>query len=242
MSSLLIIIPAWNEEQALPKVLEEILSNAQLDADIVVVDDGSTDHTSEVTLNCGVTVLTLPLNLGVGGAVRAGYLYAKRNGYERAVQVDADGQHRPVDILKLMKQMDQSHADLVIGARFAGVGEYSVRGPRSWAMKLLSSSLSRMCKAQLTDTTSGFKLANRRAIDVFAAELPAEYLGDTIEALVIAAKVGLKVEQVGVQMRERQGGEPSHGPIKAALFLARAGLAMFVASTRRGIKKGNTVE
>ena len=104
-------------------------------------------------------------------------------------------------------------------------------------MKVLSGRLSRICKATLTDTTSGFKLANRRAIALFADELPAEYLGDTVEALVIAAKSGLKVEQVGVEMRERQGGEPSHGPVKAALFLVRAGLAMFIASTRRRKKE-----
>lgn len=241
MSSLLIIIPAWNEEQALPKVLDEIRGNTELDADVVVVDDGSHDRTSEVARASGVAVLTLPLNLGVGGAMRTGYLYAKRNGYGRAVQVDADGQHQPADILRLMARMDESNADLVIGARFAGVGDYSVRGPRAWAMKVLSRRLSRICKVTLTDTTSGFKLANRRTIELFAEELPAEYLGDTIEALVIAAKSGLKVEQVGVQMRERQGGEPSHSPFKAALFLVRAGLAMFIASTRRR-KKETTVD
>ena len=233
MSSLLIIIPAWNEEQALPTVLDEIRGNTELDADVVVVDDGSHDRTSEVARDRGVAVLTLPLNLGVGGAMRTGYVYAKRNGYQRAVQVDADGQHRPADILRLMARMDETEADLVIGARFAGVGNYAVHGPRAWAMKVLSGWLSRICKVTLTDTTSGFKLANRRTICLFAEELPAEYLGDTVEALVIAAKCGLKVEQVGVEMRERQGGEPSHGPLKAALFLARAGFAMFVASTRR---------
>ncbi len=237
MSSLLIIIPAWNEEQALPKVLDEIRRNTELDADVVVVDDGSSDHTSDAARAKGVMVLTLPLNLGVGGAMRTGYLYAKRNGYDRAVQVDADGQHRPADILRLMARMDETNADLVIGARFAGVGDYSVHGPRAWAMKVLSGRLSRISHATLTDTTSGFKLANRRTIELFAEELPAEYLGDTIEALVIAAKSGLKVEQVGVEMRERQGGEPSHGPLKAALFLVRAGLAMFIASTRRRTKE-----
>ena len=237
MSSLLIIIPAWNEEQALPTVLDEIRGNTELDADVVVVDDGSHDHTSEVARARGVAVLTLPLNLGVGGAMRTGYVYAKRNGYRWAVQVDADGQHRPADILRLKERMEETNADLVIGARFAGVGDYTVRGPRAWAMKLLSGRLSRICKVTLTDTTSGFKLANRRTIELFAEELPAEYLGDTIEALVIDAKSGLKVEQVGVQMRERQGGEPSHGPLKAALFLGRAGLAMFIASTRRRTKE-----
>lgn len=237
MRELLIIIPAWNEEEALPKVLKEISDVTGLNADVVVVDDGSSDQTSAVARAAGATVLTLPLNLGVGGAMRTGYLYAQRMNYSRAVQVDADGQHRPVDIALLMQRMNETNADLVIGARFAGSGEYSVRGPRAWAMKVLSGQLSRLCRTKLTDTTSGFKLANRRAINLFASELPAEYLGDTIEALVIAAKSGLVIDQVGVEMRERQGGEPSHSPFKAALFLIRAALAMFIAATRRTKKE-----
>ncbi|MFT0846438.1 glycosyltransferase family 2 protein [Actinomycetaceae bacterium L2_0104] len=241
MGSLLIIIPAWNEEEALPQVLAEIKATAGLDADIIVVDDGSNDSTSAVARACGVEVLTLPLNLGVGGAMRAGYLYAKRNGYEAAVQVDADGQHRPSDIAKLVQCMEETGSDIVIGARFAGVGEYKVRGPRAWAMRVLSRRLSRQCRASLTDTTSGFKLTNRRAIDLFAADLPAEYLGDTIEALVIAAKEGLRINQVGVQMRERQGGSPSHSPLQAAMFLGRALFAIIMAGTRRSAVRGSDV-
>lgn len=241
MSALLVIIPAWNEEQALPNVIDEVKSETGLDADIVVIDDGSSDNTSGVARARGVDVLTLPINLGVGGAMRTGYLYAQRNGYDRAVQLDADGQHRPSDIVRLVSRMEKTGADLVLGARFAEVGTYSVRGPRAWAMKVLSRRLSRMCGTTLTDTTSGFKLANRNAIDLFASELPAEYLGDTIEALVIAAKADLRVDQVGVEMRERQGGTPSQSPIKAALFLIRAMLAMFIASTRGG-RKGHSVD
>ena len=236
MEKLLVIIPAWTEEEALPAVLEEIRATAGLRADVVVVDDGSADKTSLVAAEHGATVLTLPLNLGVGGAMRTGYVYAQRNGYERAIQVDADGQHQPADILRLMRRMDETGADLIIGARFAGVGEYTVKGPRAWAMKVLSGQLSRVCHVRLTDTTSGFKLANRRAIRLLATELPAEYLGDTIEALVIAAKAGLTIDQVGVEMRSRQAGEPSHSPLKAALFLGRAAIAMLIASTRRAQK------
>ena len=111
-------------------------------------------------------------------------------------------------------------------------GDYKVRGPRQWAMKLLSVILSQVCGTRLTDTTSGFKLANRRTIHLFAHDYPAEYLGDTIEALVIAKRSGLRIRQAAVVMRPRAGGSPSHSPIKAARFLIRAFLALGVALTR----------
>ncbi|MGJ9576840.1 glycosyltransferase family 2 protein [Actinotignum sp. GS-2025c] len=228
---LVVLIPAWNEEEALPAVLTE-LRQAVPHASLVVINDCSRDATAQVAAAGGATVLNLPINLGVGGAMRTGYLYAWRHGFDRAVQVDADGQHRPEDIARLLEQMDATGADIVIGARFAERGSYRVRGPRAWAMRFLSKVLSRVHHTRLTDTTSGFKLTNRRAIGVLADELPAEYLGDTIEALIIASKAGLRVTQVGVEMRERQGGTPSHNPLKAARLLLRGIIAMAVASTR----------
>ena len=125
----------------------------------------------------------------------------------------------------------------MIGARFAGKGDYSVRGPRWWAMKVLSWILSRVCGTRLTDTTSGFKLSGRRAIELFAREYPAEYLGDTIEALVIAARSNLVVRQIPVAMRPRAGGTPSQNPFKAAKFLGRAFVALGVSLTRPTQKK-----
>ncbi|MGV8977998.1 MAG: glycosyltransferase family 2 protein [Cellulomonas sp.] len=228
---LLIIVPAWNEEQTLPSVIAEIQA-ALPDADILVVNDGSTDRTVEVARAAGATVLDLPINLGVGGAMRAGYKYALRASYEATVQLDADGQHDPGEVMTLFTKMQASNADVVIGARFAGKGEYATRGPRRWTMKLLAVTLSRVARTRLTDTTSGFKACNRTAIRLFAANYPAEYLGDTVESLVIAARAGLTVRQVGVGMRPRAGGRPSHSPIKAAVFLGRAVLALVIALSR----------
>lgn len=202
------------------------------DADFLVVNDGSTDRTAKVAHRGRTMVLDLPLNLGVGGAMRAGYKFAARKGYETAVQVDADGQHDPADVARVVGALSHEGADVVIGARFAGEGTYTVRGPRRWAMKLLSASLSRLTGTRLTDTTSGFKASGRRAIELFAADYPAEYLGDTIESLVIASRAGLVVRQVGVTMRPRAGGTPSHNPAKAALFLGRAVLALLIALSR----------
>lgn len=232
---LLVIIPAYNEEATLAGVLAEIRA-ALPGADIVVVDDGSRDATSRVAREAGVTVITLPLNLGVGGAMRTGYLFAAREGYRYAVQVDADGQHDPRQVALMREAMSEQGADIIIGARFAGTGEYEAKGPRRWAMSLLSAVLSRVAHADLTDTTSGFKLTNRRAIVLLAREMPAEYLGDTVEALVIASKAGLTIGQVGVHMRPRAGGEPSHSPWRAAKLLLRAMLALAVAMTRRTAK------
>jgi glycosyltransferase involved in cell wall biosynthesis len=227
----LIVLPAWNEQEALPAVLDEI--GARLPwADVLVVNDGSTDRTSEVARRGGAMVLDLPLNLGVGGAMRAGYKFARNERYDVAVQLDADGQHDPAEVPRLLDALGADRADIVIGARFAGTGAYEVRGPRRWAMRLLSTVISRVARTRLTDTTSGFKASNRRAVELFAREYPAEYLGDTVESLVISARSGLTVRQVGVSMRPRAGGTPSHNPAKAALFLARALLALVVALTR----------
>lgn len=201
-------------------------------ADVLVVSDGSTDRTSEVARRSRVMVLDLPINLGVGGAMRAGYKFAHREQYDVAVQLDADGQHDPREVSNLLKAMLETKANVVIGARFAGAGAYAVRGPRRWAMRLLSLVLSKVARTKLTDTTSGFKAADRRAIELFSREYPAEYLGDTVESLVISARSGLRVRQVGVSMRPRAGGKPSHNPVKAAFFLARAILALLIALTR----------
>ena len=227
----LIIIPAWNEEETLGAVLEEVAAEVPW-ADVLVVDDGSTDRTSEVARSSGVRVLQLPINLGVGGAMRAGYKFAARNEYRYTVQLDADGQHPPDAVPTILAELVATGADVMIGARFAGAGDYTARGPRRWSMKLLSTILSQVTGAKLTDTTSGFKACGPRAVKLFSVTYPAEYLGDTVEALVIAARAGMSVGQVGVVMRPRAGGTPSHSPIKAGVFLVRAMLALAIALTR----------
>lgn len=231
LERVLIVIPAWNEEDVLAQVLDET-ATCLPDADVLVVNDGSTDGTSAVARAAGVRVLDLPINLGVGGAMRAGYKYGLRRGYDVVVQLDADGQHDPRDVPRLIDRMHIENADVVIAARFAGVGSYEVRGPRRLAMRVLATVLSRVAHTHLTDTTSGFKAVGPRAIALFAADYPAEYLGDTIESLVIAARSGMVVRQVGATMRPRAGGRPSHNPLRATVFLTRAALALVVALSR----------
>jgi len=225
----LIVMPALNEEASVGAVIREVYA-ALPGVTVLVVNDGSTDHTAEVAAQAGARVASLPFNLGVGGAMRVGFRYAMENDFDNVVQVDSDGQHDPSGVPALLAELGS--ADLVLGARFAGEGDYRVRGPRMWAMKTLASVLSRTSGARLTDTTSGFRASGPRAVALFASHYPAEYLGDTIEALVIASRAGLVVRQVPVSMRVRAGGVPSHNPMKSAVYLGRAGLALVFAFAR----------
>lgn len=225
----LIVIPAFNEEAVIADVLREVF-DTNPGVTCLVVDDGSSDRTSEIARAAGALVATLPYNLGVGGAMRVGFNYALANNFDNVVQVDGDGQHDPRDVTRLVAEL--SHADLVLGARFAGSGNYEAKGPRKWAMVVLAKLLSRSAGAQLTDTTSGFRASGPRAVRLFAEHYPAEYLGDTVESLVIAARAGYTITQVPVSMRERAGGAPSHTPIKATIFLLRVGVAMLFAFLR----------
>ena len=226
----LIIVPSWNEERNVGNTVREI-ARAHPEYDIAVIDDGSTDATAEVARAAGATVLSLPYNLGVGGAMRTGYTYAQRRGYRRAIQVDADGQHNPTDIERVLAGLQ--HADISIGARFDGEGDYHVRGPRRWAMRFLASVLSRVAKTRLTDVTSGFRAAGPRAIAQYVRYYPAEYFGDTLDSLVAACHAGLSVTQVPVAMRPRAHGNPSQGTVGSILYLGRAIFALMLAVLRR---------
>lgn len=227
----IIVVPAWNEQLNVGDTVREIRA-ATPDIPVLVVSDGSTDRTADVAREAGALVMELPFNLGVGGAMRAGFRYAVRHGYDAAIQVDADGQHDPSEVPSLLAKL--SEADVVIGGRFTeGDDTYKVRGPRKWAMVVLSKVLSKLARTKLTDATSGFKATGGRALPVFAEHYPVEYLGDTVESLVIALRAGCKVVQVPAHMRPRRGGTPSHKPIKSMIYLFRAGFALLLALIRR---------
>lgn len=226
---LLAIMPAWNEEEAIGATISELKQIAP-EADVVVVNDGSHDATSAVARSLGVTVIEQPYNMGVGAAMRTGYKYARRMDYDIAMQIDSDGQHDPRSIPNLIAGLD--HADIVIGSRFAGSDTYKVAGPRKWAMGLLKYMFTYISGEKFTDVTSGFKVANRRGIKQYCDFLPAEYLGDTIDATVMAIRSGLTVIQVPVDMRERQGGVPSSSPLKSAFYLIRSMFAFGISMTR----------
>lgn len=227
----LVAIPAWNEEGSIGAVIAKVREHRP-DADILVVSDGSTDRTAEIARAAGATVAVLPFNVGVGGAMRTAFLHAARGGYDVMVQVDADGQHEPAELESLISGLDE--ADIVVGNRFHPGSTYDVKGPRKWAMRMLSRALSRMAHSPIQDTTSGFRSAGPRAIGLFAREYPAEYLGDTVGSLTIAIRHGLVVREAPVTMYFREYGRPSKNALWSALYLGRATLALMVTMLQGG--------
>jgi glycosyltransferase involved in cell wall biosynthesis len=225
----LIAIPAWNEEGSIAGVVSSVMQHRP-DADVLVVNDGSTDSTEKEARAAGARVVSLPFNVGVGGAMRTAFLYAQREGYQALVQVDADGQHDPADLDRLIEGLNE--ADVVVGTRFHPNSMYFVGGPRRWAMVLLSKSLSWMNKDKISDPTSGFRSAGPRAIELFAVEYPADYLGDTVGSLAIAIRNGLTIQERPVTMYFRQIGRPSKNALWSALYLGRASLAIFATGLR----------
>jgi len=226
----LIIMPAWNEAGCIGNTVREIRSELP-GADVLVVDDGSADDTAHVAQAAGAVVARLPYNLGVGGAMRLGYRYARSAGYDVAIQIDADGQHDPRYVPKLVDAL--SEASLVIGARFAGEGSYCVRGPRRWSMAVLAFAISRMARTELTDTTSGFRACDRALIDLFAGWYPMEYLGDTVETLIRVARLHYRIKQIPVAMRNRAAGMPSQSLSKSVLYTGRAFFTLLLAVCRQ---------
>lgn len=228
---ILIAIPAWNEEGSIAAVISKVLDHHP-HVGILVVNDGSTDATARIARESGAAVASLPFNVGVGGAMRTAFLYAQREGYRALVQVDADGQHDPADLDKLIAGLEE--ADIVVGTRFHSESMYFVGGPRKWAMKLLSKSLSIMNRNTISDPTSGFRSAGPRAIELFAVQYPAEYLGDTVGSLSIAIRHGLVIREAPVTMYYRAIGRPSKNALWSALYLGRATLALIATVLQRG--------
>jgi len=218
----LIIIPAYNEEATLPSVLASLAEELP-DMDVVVIDDGSKDDTANVARNAGVVVLRLPFNLGIGGALRTGFRYAVTNDYDRAVQLDADGQHDPALITLLLDELD--HANLVIGSRFATTNDYEVGNARKGAMGMLRFTLRVLSGRTFTDTSSGFRAFDRKVLKFFADTYPSEYM-ESVEALLAACQAGFTVVEVPVTMYQRVGGQPSNRSLKLAYHYTRLMVAL----------------
>ncbi|GAC1542356.1 MAG: glycosyltransferase family 2 protein [Acidimicrobiales bacterium] len=224
------IIPAFNEEAALPAVLGE-LGQVAPDLEVVVVSDGSSDRTGEVARRAGVHVVELPYNLGIGGALQTGFRYAARHGYDRAIQFDADGQHDPAQIPTLLAALDGG-ADLVVGSRFASSeSAYRVGRTRGGAMGVIRLGVRLLSGRQFTDTSSGFRGFSKGLIGFFADTYPPEYM-DSVEALLLALRSGFAVVEVPVTMRERQAGTPSNRSLRLAYHFVRLAVVMVSGATR----------
>ena len=226
------IVPALNEEHSIGRVIDELRS-FDPGLDIVVVDDGSVDATSQVAAANGARVLRLPFNLGIGGAVQTGFRYAFEHDYDLAVRVDGDGQHDPGQLGRVLEPVLRGDADIAVGSRFAAEGASGYRSSRTRriGILLLAWIVSRIVGRRVTDTTSGFQALNREGIALFARDYPHDY--PEVEATVLAAKAGLRRAEVPVEMRERSAGRSSIGAVRSVYYMVKVMLAIFVAVFRR---------
>ena len=206
------------------------------DFDVLVIDDGSNDSTRIRAKAAGAVVLRIPVNLGVGGAVKCAMRYAIEHSYNNIFQIDADGQHDPKYINDLRNKLDAGD-DLVIGTRFGSIDHYPIGRIRILIIKILSRIVKQIIRVKISDPTSGFRGFSREAIEVLYLDFPTEYLGDTIECLLLAHHAGLSISETPVGMKERQGGKPSAGPIRSFGYLIRAIFAISVSEIRHRISK-----
>ena len=230
--SCLAVVPAYNEAATVGAVIDGLRRKAP-QVDVLVVDDGSTDATAEIAERAGVQVLRMPFNLGIGGAVQAGFKYADEHGYDYMVQVDGDGQHDPGELKKLFAAAKgPDRADMICGSRFATDTGYIAPISRRTGIHLFAFLLSRLLRQPVTDPTSGFRLYNHRAIALFARDYPHDY--PEVEAVLMLHHHRLTMREVPVTMLQRGGGVSSIGGSgKSFYYMVKVLLALFVGLGRR---------
>jgi len=228
----LAVVPAYNEAVTVGKVVHAIHRDAP-EWDVVVVDDGSTDRTREAAEAAGARVLRLPFNLGIGGAVQAGFVFAREQGYDYMAQVDGDGQHDPGELRRLVDHMRKNpDLDVVCGSRFLSDSQaYPAPVSRRTGIHIFAFLLSRFVRQPISDPTSGFRLYNRRAIRLFATDYPHDY--PEVEAVLMLHHHRLRLEEVPTRMYQRGGGVSSISSGKSAYYMCKVLLALFVGLFRR---------
>jgi glycosyltransferase involved in cell wall biosynthesis len=227
-ASYLAVVPAYNEAATVGRVVRSIRQVAP-HFDVVVVDDGSTDATGPIAEDAGARVLRHPFNLGIGGAVQSGFVYALDNGYDYMAQIDGDGQHLPEEIGVLVDALDED-LDVVCGSRFLKDNGYPAPISRRTGIHLFAFLLSRIIGQRVSDPTSGFRLYNRRSIALFARDYPHDY--PEVEAVLMVHHHRLRMREVPVRMLERSGGVSSIRSGKSLYYMIKVLLAIFVGLAR----------
>jgi glycosyltransferase involved in cell wall biosynthesis len=234
INRLLVIVPTYNEAESIATVIAQTLQ-ALPNADVLVVDDGSTDATAQVAARAGATVLSLPFNLGIGGAVQTGYRFAITQNYRWVARIDGDGQHDPAQLDPLLQRVMANKADLVIGSRYLAPNGYRASFARYWGARLFAIIVSLITHQSLTDVTSGFIVANRHVAAFLAENAPGDY--PEIESLILLCRAGYRVEEVPVTMQARLAGKSSIGLLDSIYYVVKVLLAIMIGLLRRAPRR-----
>ena len=234
MSKVLIIIPAYNEEENIVKVVDNLILNYP-QYDYVVVNDGSSDRTRDVCRDRKYQYLNLSINLGIGGAVQTGYKYAKSKGYDVAVQIDGDGQHDISDLEKMLPVLESGEADIVIGSRFIEREGFQSSLIRRTGIKFLSGLIWVCTGRKIKDVTSGYRAVNKRFIDIYAQYYPTDY--PEPEAIISAIMNRGKIKEIPVVMQERENGDSSISFLRSIYYMVKVTLAIIICRISYGVRR-----
>ncbi len=226
----LVIVPAYNEAGNIEKTILDIKEHAK-DFDYVIINDCSVDNTFEICREKGFHVVNLPVNLGIGGGVQTGYLYALRNGYDIAVQFDGDGQHNARYLAEMAEKLEQEGLDMVIGSRYITKEGFQSSGLRRMGIRYFTFLIKLVTGKRITDPTSGMRMVNRRTLAMFAAEYPKDY--PEPESVTTLLKRRMRVEEIPVLMNERSSGVSSISLKKSVYYMVKVTLAVLMAAIRR---------
>ncbi|MEK5282078.1 MULTISPECIES: glycosyltransferase family 2 protein [Paenibacillus] len=224
------IVPCYNEEENIQSLITELSKYNNL-LDFIIINDHSTDSTAAICENNNVNIINLPCNLGIGGAVQTGYLYANKFNYDIAIQIDGDGQHDPSYIKDLITPILKGESDFVIGSRFIKKEGFQSSLTRRLGIVYFTKLLKLLTKQNITDPTSGFRACNRNIIKIFSHNYPTDY--PEPESIMALSRNGYKIAEIPVQMRERVGGVSSIKALKSVYYMIKVTIAIIIDSTRK---------
>lgn len=226
----LVIIPAYNEAGNIVKTVTDVVENAP-SFDYVIINDCSKDSTLEICREHGFRVIDLPCNMGIGGGVQTGYLYAKRHGYDIAVQFDGDGQHNASYLEQMAEKLEQEHLDMLIGSRYIAKKGFQSSGARRAGIKYFTGLIKLVTGKKITDPTSGMRMVSRDIICQFAEDYPKDY--PEPESVVTILKQKKHVEEIAVEMNAREEGTSSISMYNAVYYMIKVSLAILIAAIRK---------